>query len=165
LFIDCFKRRVCSQFAEVNRSDVHGNSETPLNYRYVDGDVVVGRTYYYQLVDVDYSGHKTYYGPVFAAAGAVVPGDYSLLPNYPNPFNPSTAVGYAIPEAGHVRLTIYNVLGQEVRCLVDADHKAGTHTVMWDSKDNHGRSLKSGVYFYTLEAGHFAQTRKMALIR
>jgi flagellar hook assembly protein FlgD len=64
-----------------------------------------------------------------------------------------------------VTLAIYNVLGQEVRRLVDAHHEIGTHTVMWDTKDCHGHYLKSGVYFYTLEAEDFTQTRKMVLLR
>jgi hypothetical protein len=153
------------QYAEVYRCDAAGNSESPRDYRYLDSDVEMDRTYYYQLVDVDNQGSKTYHGPVFAAAGASVPGAYGLLPNYPNPFNPSTAIGYEIPEAGNVTLTIYNVLGQELRTLVNAHQEAGTYTVMWDSKDAAGHSLNSGVYFYTLKAGDFSQTRKMVLMR
>ncbi|KPL18489.1 MAG: hypothetical protein AMJ92_07735 [candidate division Zixibacteria bacterium SM23_81] len=152
------------QFVEVARLDASGNSETPRDYRYLDEDVVAGRTYYYMLVDEDYEGNMKYHGPVFASAGAR-PMAYSLSPNYPNPFNPSTAIGYEIPEAGRVTLAIYNVLGQEVRSLVDAHQEAGNHTVMWDSKDNAGHYLNSGVYFYTLKAGDFTQTRKMVLMR
>jgi hypothetical protein len=152
------------QFAEVARLDAFGNSETARDYRYLDEDVVAGRTYYYQLADEDYEGNMKYHGPVFASVGAR-PMAYSLSPNYPNPFNPSTAIGYEIPEAGRVTLTIYNVLGQEVRSLVDVHQEAGSHTVMWDSKDNGDHYLNSGVYFYTLKAGDFAQTRKMVLMR
>lgn len=153
------------EYAEVYRCDASGNSEAPRDYRYLDSDVEIGQTYYYQLVDVDNEGNKSYHGPVFAAAGAAVPGAYSLLPNYPNPFNPSTAIGYEIPEASNVTLTIYNVLGQELRTLVDARQEAGSYTVMWDSKDSDGHYLNSGVYFYTLRAGDFTQTRKMVLMR
>lgn len=156
--------KVDGQFVEVARLDAHGNSETPRDYRYLDEDVVAGRTYYYKLADEDYEGNMRYHGPVFAAAGAR-PMAYKLSPNYPNPFNPSTAIGYEIPEAGRVTLTIYNVLGQEVRSLVDVHQEAGSHTVMWDSKDNGGHYLNSGVYFYTLKAGDFTQTRKMVLMR
>jgi len=136
-----------------------------LCFMMLDEDVVAGRTYYYKLADEDYEGNMRYHGTVFAAAGVSVPTAYSLLPNYPNPFNPSTAIGYEISEAGPVALTIYNVLGQEVRSLVNAHREAGTYTVMWDSKDDAGHYLDSGVFFYTLRANDFTQTRKMVLMR
>jgi hypothetical protein len=153
------------QFEEIARIDARGNSETALDYRYLDSDVLAGQTYYYQLADEDYEGNMKYHGMVFASAGTSVPGAYSLLPNYPNPFNPSTVIGYEIPQAGQVSLTIYNVLGQEMRILVDKQHEAGTYNIMWDSKDSDGQYLKSGVYFYTLKAGDFTDTRKMVLMR
>ncbi|MCK4271587.1 T9SS type A sorting domain-containing protein [bacterium] len=153
------------QFTEIAHLDAAGNSETPRDYRFVDSDIIDGRTYYYKLADEDYEGNMTYHGPVFASAGICVPGAYSLLPNYPNPFNPSTAISYEMPVAGHLTLTIYNVLGQELRTLVDAYQEAGTYTVMWDSKDNAGHYLNSGVYFYTMKSSDFTQTRKMVLMR
>lgn len=153
------------QFTEIARLDAAGNSETSRDYRFVDSDVIDGRTYYYKLADEDYEGNMTYHGPVFASAGICVPGAYSLLPNYPNPFNPSTAISYEMPVAGQLTLTIYNVLGQELRTLVDAYQEAGTYTVMWDSKDNAGHYLNSGVYFYTMKAGDFTHSRKMVLMR
>lgn len=153
------------QFAEIARLDAAGNSETPQSYHYVDTDVVSSRTYYYQLADEDYEGNLRYHGTVFASAGSSVPGAYALMPNYPNPFNPSTTIGYQTPRDGQVTLTVYNVLGQEIRTLVDAHQAAGSYTVMWDSKDAGGRDLTSGIYFYTLKAGDYTETRKMVLMR
>jgi hypothetical protein len=152
------------KFEEIARIDAAGNSETPSSYSYMDEDVTVGQTYYYQLADEDYEGNLRYHGVVFASA-STVPGSYALLPNYPNPFNPTTAIGYQTPEAGHVTLTIYNVVGQEVRTLVDAHQDAGSYTIMWDSKDNNGQHLNSGVYFCTMKAGDFSDTRKMVLMK
>jgi len=153
------------QFAEITRLDAAGNSETACSYHWVDRDVTVGQTYYYQLADEDYEGNLRYHGTVFASAGSSVPDAYALTPNYPNPFNPSTAIGYAIPQDGRVTLTVYNVLGQEIRTLVDDHQAAGTYTVMWDSKDASGKDLTSGIYFYTLRAEKYTRTRKMVLMR
>ena len=153
------------QYNRIATLEAQGNSETAVNYRYVDEDVDPGQIYYYLLVDEDLQGNKTYHGPVFASAGAEVPGAYALMPNYPNPFNPSTAIGYAIPQDGQVTLTIYNVLGQEIRTLVDNHQAAGTYTVMWDGKDATGQHLNSGVYFYSIKSGDYSNTRKMVLMR
>ena len=153
------------EYQEIARLDAQGNSETAASYRYVDRDVTPGQTYYYMLIDEDMQGNKTSHGPVFAAAGAELPGAYSLMPNYPNPFNPSTAIGYRTPQDGQVTLSIYNVLGQEIRTLVDTHQAAGTYTVMWDGKDASGQPLNSGVYFYSIKAGEYSETRKMVLMR
>ncbi len=85
--------------------------------------------------------------------------------NYPNPFNPSTTIRYSLPEAATVRLTIYSVLGQQVRELVDAVQGAGVYQVAWDGRDRAGQSLAPGVYLYRLEAGQQVMVRKMVLAK
>ncbi|KPK99737.1 MAG: hypothetical protein AMJ91_06530 [candidate division Zixibacteria bacterium SM23_73_3] len=94
-----------------------------------------------------------------------LPSEFSLHNNYPNPFNPETVIGYSIPRACHVRLEIFNVLGQKIRTLVDEEQTAGKNEVMWDGEDESGNQVASGVYFYKLEAKDFTQTKKMVLIR
>ncbi len=94
-----------------------------------------------------------------------IPDHYYLSSNYPNPFNPKTRLAFGLPSAGDVRLTIYNVLGQKVRTLIDRPMAAGHHTVDWDGADNMGRPLSSGVYFYMLESKDFRKTRKMMLVK
>jgi hypothetical protein len=89
-----------------------------------------------------------------------LPRDYALFQNYPNPFNPVTQIRYALPEAGRVRLTIYNTLGQQVARLVDLRQEAGTYSVTWDARD-----FASGVYYYRLEAGSFREVRKLVLMK
>ncbi len=84
----------------------------------------------------------------------------SLLPNYPNPFNPSTTIRYRLPAACDVRLAVYNMLGQEIKFLVNSRQKAGTHTALFDARD-----LPAGVYVYRLQAGTFVQSRKMILLK
>jgi len=88
------------------------------------------------------------------------PGEYSLLLNYPNPFNPSTRITYNLKEASEVQLKIFNVLGNEVATIVNELRSAGMHEVTWNAEN-----LSSGVYFYQLRAGSFIETRKMVLLR
>jgi len=80
--------------------------------------------------------------------------------NYPNPFNPSTAFRFTLPEAAHVTLSIYDVLGREVVRLVDAVKEVGVHTITWNAAQ-----MPSGVYFYQLQAGDFKQSRQMLLMK
>jgi hypothetical protein len=85
---------------------------------------------------------------------------YQLKQNYPNPFNPSTTIEFAIPKAGFVTLTIYDVLGEKVSTLVSENLTAGSYQYQWNAGD-----LASGVYFYSIEASGFTKSRKMLLIR
>jgi len=96
------------------------------------------------------------------------PSGYALCPNYPNPFNPTTTINYQIPMTKsqfHTILKIFNVLGQEVRTLVDEPQAAGTHSVTWDGRDNSGGEVGSGVYFYRLASGDYQATERMLLVK
>jgi len=93
------------------------------------------------------------------------PETFYLLQNVPNPFNPETTIAYELPEAVQVQLAIFNLVGQRVRGLVDEFKTAGRYEVRWDGKDDFGRDVGSGVYFYSLEAGTFSTTKRMLLIR
>ncbi len=94
-----------------------------------------------------------------------LPTTFVLSQNYPNPFNPTTTIRYSLPAASNVNLTIYNLLGVEIRSLVDRRHDAGEFFVTWDGMTNHGTIAPSGVYVYRLSAGGYVQQRKMLLIR
>ena len=91
---------------------------------------------------------------------SLLPTSYALAQNFPNPFNPTTTIRYALPEAAAIRLALYNALGQEVLVLVQGDQTAGYHEVRLD-----GSSLASGVYVYRLEAGRFVDQKKMILVK
>lgn len=90
----------------------------------------------------------------------LLPTEMRLAQNYPNPFNPSTTFTYAIPKLAKVNLTVYNALGQKVKTLIDQKQVAGSHEVTFDAS-----KLTSGIYFFTLEAGDFKQTKKMMLLK
>lgn len=94
-----------------------------------------------------------------------LPKDFWLDQNYPNPFNPTTTIRFSVPSLTHVRLTIYNVLGQEVRMLFNGQVARGYTEVTWDGRDNAGNAISTGIYFYQMIAGDFVETRKMMLTR
>lgn len=95
------------------------------------------------------------------------PTDYQLKQNYPNPFNSGTTIQFTLPFDGRASVTIFNVLGQEVKTLTDDDFDRGDHTLFWDGTDGAGRtaSVGSGVYFCTINTGPYHQSRKMILLR
>lgn len=88
-----------------------------------------------------------------------------LHPNYPNPFNPSTHLAFDLPESGFVRLTIYNVLGQEIIRLLDGSTEAGRHSIRWDARDSGGREVAGGLFLYRLETSTVVLTRKMLFLK
>ncbi len=94
-----------------------------------------------------------------------LPEAFELLQNYPNPFNPTTSISYKIPRVAEVKLSIYNLYGQKLRTLVNERKAVGAYTVEWDGKDQFGKAVASGVYFYRLEAAEFVQTRKMLFVK
>jgi len=97
-------------------------------------------------------------------AGQNLPDRFALLQNYPNPFNPETEIRYDLPKASRVTLTIFNLAGQAVRTLVDGNIPAGSHAANWNGRNDRGRRVAGGIYFYRLQAGKFVQTRKMILL-
>jgi hypothetical protein len=96
---------------------------------------------------------------------AEIPDQFSLSQNYPNPFNPQTNIEYALSKDTDVKLTIYNVLGERVKVLVDEHQTAGYQRVSWDGRDQEGEEVASGVYFYRLETREFSKVKKMSLIK
>jgi hypothetical protein len=94
-----------------------------------------------------------------------VPLEYTLHQNYPNPFNPETSIQFSLNEAGPVRLTIFNLLGQQVAELYNGFTNAGTYQVSWNGQDQQGVELTTGVYLYRLDVSGSTQVRKMTLLR
>ena len=93
------------------------------------------------------------------------PDVFTLKQNYPNPFNPNTWIKFNLNKPVHVELSIYNVLGQKIRTLMDKNMQAGSHSIHWNGLDNRERALPSGLYFYRIKAGNKTDSRKMILIK
>ncbi|MFQ6091186.1 MAG: FG-GAP-like repeat-containing protein [bacterium] len=149
-------------------------------YCFLDKNVSIGSPYLYKLEVVSAAGERRSFGPL--AVDWSVPSQFALFQNYPNPFNPTTTIQYTIPSREHrgksggkgvdselsalrSTLKIYNILGQEVRTLLDEHQKPGYYTVTWDGRDENGREVASGVYFYRLTAGEYTYTKRMVLLR
>ncbi len=102
--------------------------------------------------------------PVTEQADITIPDDFSLSQNFPNPFNPSTTIRYHLPGTGRTRITIFDILGQKMRSLVDEMKTAGKYTIVWDARDDRGNRVSAGAYFIRIEAGNDTKTRKMLLV-
>ena len=94
-----------------------------------------------------------------------IPQKFVLHSAYPNPFNPITTLRYDLPEQSHVTIVIYDMLGRQVRTLINQTQDAGYKSVQWDATDSFGKSVSAGVYLYQIQAGEFVQTRKMVLLK
>ncbi|MBS1270890.1 MAG: hypothetical protein MAGBODY4_00017 [Candidatus Marinimicrobia bacterium] len=99
-----------------------------------------------------------------------LPSEYALQQNYPNPFNPTTTVRYSLPEAGTVNITVYNLLGQPVKTLINTQQEPGYYTISWDGADAFGQQVSSGMYLYKIQVMNGTDTRyqtvrKMMLMR
>jgi hypothetical protein len=95
----------------------------------------------------------------------VQPIEYSLSQNYPNPFNPVTIINFSIPKEGWATIKVFDILGREVSTLLNGNVTTGVHKVTWDGKDNIGRDVSSGIYFYSIEYNGSKLNRKMLLLR
>ena len=99
-------------------------------------------------------------------------GDKNLLPmvfvlyqNYPNPFNPITKINYDLPEQSDVTITIYDMLGRQVKTLVNQTQDAGYKSIIWNATNNYGKPVSAGIYLYQIHAGDNMQTKKMVLLK
>jgi len=95
----------------------------------------------------------------------LVPITYTLHQNYPNPFNPVTTLRYDLPENAMINITIYDMLGREVKTLMDQTQDAGYRSVIWDATNDYGKPVSAGIYLYQIQAGEYMQTKKMVLLK
>lgn len=96
---------------------------------------------------------------------ASAPGDFILQQNYPNPFNPSTSIQFGVSKKSLVQVIVYDLMGKEVRTLVNQEMTPGTYKVSWNSKNDYGEAVPSGTYLYRLKSGNFSATKKMLLMK
>ena len=95
----------------------------------------------------------------------VMPEKFTLHQNYPNPFNPVTTLRYDLPENGNVNITIYDMLGRQVKTLINQNQDAGYRSVVWNATNNYGEPVSAGIYLYQIQAGEYMQTKKMVLLK
>ncbi|MFQ5628723.1 MAG: choice-of-anchor B family protein [bacterium] len=104
-------------------------------------------------------------GTGVGGSNSELPTHYAIFDNYPNPFNPRTTITYQLPEQSNVTLTIFNILGQPVRTLVNTEQKAGSYSITWDGLNEVQQQVSSGIYLYQIEADEFIETKRMLLVR
>ena len=95
----------------------------------------------------------------------LMPSAYALHQNYPNPFNPTTKISYDLPEASFVTLSIFDLMGREIRTMINSEQTAGYKSVQWNATNDRNEPVSAGLYLYTIQAGEFRQTRKMVLLK
>lgn len=139
----------------------HGNSNSPKLYSFTDKNPTGGSKFAYRLKQIDIDGAFDYSDAVEVE---VLPAKFELLPNYPNPFNPTTLIKFSLPEDTKLAINIYNILGEKVITLVNEEFKAGYHQVQFNSNSN-GLNLSSGLYIYSIESKNFTQVKKMILLK
>jgi PKD repeat protein len=145
------------QFEKIGYVAGFGTTTEPKVYSFTDSKVSDGK-YTYRLKQLDYDGTFRYSNEV--SAEVTLPLEYSLEQNYPNPFNPGTIIKYSIPDDGFVKLSVYNMLGEEVANLVNTQQKAGRYEINFNASN-----LASGVYVYRLEAPNFTSSKKLMLMK
>jgi hypothetical protein len=150
------RRPVDEQFITIGFVEGRGTTTQPQDYTYVDNNVAPG-AYAYRLKQIDFDGGYEYFDEIMVD---VPPMDFSLSQNYPNPFNPTTNIKFNLAEATTIKLSVFNLLGEEVQVLVDEYREAGFYDVSLDAS-----SLPSGTYFYKIETPQFTQTKKMLLTK
>ncbi len=104
-------------------------------------------------------------GALSAYLEGLIPDEFSLHQNYPNPFNPVTRLRYDLPEADLVSITIYDMLGREVKTLINQTQEAGYRSVIWDATNDYGKPVSAGIYLYQIHAGEYISTKKMVLLK
>ena len=169
--------RLIGSYETIPALQGQGNSSTRHDFSYTDTRVVDGQTYWYYLVDVDFTGNRITHEPLSITLNASgltsisgeIPDEFKLHPNYPNPFNPSTTLQFDIPaQDGNlldIKVVVYNTLGQVVKVLYRGKTTAGSYLIQWDGTSETGSQAPSGLYFASFIAPMYNQTIRLMLIK
>lgn len=123
-------------------------------------------TFYFAVTAYDVAGNESDYSQeVSISLNVPSDGYFSLMPNYPNPFNPETGIPYFLPKRLSITLAIYDLLGREVKLLEQGVKEAGRYEARWDGTDRIGMPVANGIYFCRLLVGNLCQTKKLILVR
>ncbi len=148
-------------FEKINSKLIPSSGD--MKYTFEDNNVEPGKIYYYKLESVNISGIIKQYEVLQVTA--MLPKEFVLYQNYPNPFNPYTKIEYQLPKITKVTLKIFNILGQEIKTLINQEQEPGNYQIMWDGTNNLGIKVSSGIYLYQFKADGFVQTKKMILLK
>ena len=148
----------------------HGSTAARNNYTYIDKNVDVGKTYYYQLSDVDYKSRVTHHSEIHVTVSTeeqdLKPAIMELYSAYPNPFNPSVKLSFSLRESvDALSLTIFNMQGHHIRTLASGAHPPGNYRYYWNGVDKRGQSKSSGTYVVSLSSGSDMYTQQIILLR
>jgi len=137
---------------------------------YTDEAIDLGQEYFYRLAALDHAGNKSEYTQAMSVTLAIdpsslIPDVFAMHQNYPNPFNPVTQIRYDLPEDSYVSITIYDIMGRNIKSLVNTDQTAGYRSIRWDATNDLGEPVSAGMYIYMIQAGEFRQTKKMVLLK
>jgi len=163
------------QYYELNRSSTEDFGDYQVWFIvddtvFVDGDVSAGETRFYRLRATDLAGNTGDFSPtasytVLGIGDGAIPMEFALHQNYPNPFNPITNIRYDLPEDGIVNIAVYDMLGKQVRTLVNTHQDAGFKTISWDATNDQGNPVSAGVYLYQIQTEGFVKTKKLVLLK
>jgi len=141
-----------------------GNKSTTTKYSYSDNTVIAGKEYRYRLAYVNTAGTVTMHSPI-AETMMALPQSTELLNAYPNPFNPETIIRYQLHKDSQVTITVYDLLGRQVKTLVDEQQPAGSYQAVWNGTDALGAKAASGAYLVRMETAEVTQTQKVLLVK
>ena len=154
-------------------SDIQGGIIEPSGYVYLSIPVEFkGSNYDIGFIDLENVNLAGIKGDLIqqvtrSAASEVklIPNDFSLQQNFPNPFNPSTEIRFDLPEEGHIELVVYNMAGQKVRTIESGNMKPGYHSMIWNGTNDKGTRVSTGMYFYSIQANNFQAVKKMLFLK
>ncbi|MBN1479938.1 T9SS type A sorting domain-containing protein [candidate division KSB1 bacterium] len=150
-----------------------GDMSSQTDYKFTDTKIECGNTYQYRLSQVNTDGHVHIQKiiqidvPMISSTGSASTNQKkttALDPPLPNPFNPQTTISYRLSKAGHVDMSVYDLMGRKVRTLVNGFQSPGRHTTCWRGEDDSGHQMASGIYLIVLNAGAIVQKQKVILV-
>lgn len=151
------KNTSCSNFVTIGFVKGAGTTTSANSYSFTDNSLFSGKAVY-RLKQIDFDGRYEYSNEV--EVDIISEMNYTLLQNYPNPFNPATTIRFTIPEKSNVRVSVTDVLGNEVAVLANGLTEAGSHSIEFNASD-----LPSGIYFCILQSGQLSESKKMVLMK
>jgi photosystem II stability/assembly factor-like uncharacterized protein len=159
------ERKISQSGQFTKLTDVNSNITS-----YTDASVVSGQQYFYRVRGFNSNTTSSYSNEVNVtitsiADEGIIPKDFALYQNYPNPFNPTTTIKFAVPSESNVNISIYDINGNKITTILNSLKSPGFYTTSWNGKNSNDDNVTSGIYFYTIKAQNFTQTRKMLLIK